>query len=84
MSVSENSTIAPSSDFEGSLQYLDEYTGIQKPGDEASIAKKIRRTQRPTNATTNSPAYADLLHLLKQGEDESEEGDKATISTVRS
>jgi hypothetical protein len=37
MSASENSTIAPSSDFEGSLQCLDEYTGMKKPGDEASI-----------------------------------------------
>ena len=75
MSVSDNSTIAPSSDVD--FQSLDENVEVQQPGQEVGVAKRFRRARRPLRPMEYSPATADSTELLKQG-------DEPKVSSVRS
>lgn len=71
MSVSDNSTIAPSSDFD--FQSLDgNVEGQQQPGQEVGgVAKKFRRARRVLRPMAHTPVTADSKELLKHGDEPS-------------
>jgi hypothetical protein len=46
MSVSDNSTIAPSSDIDGSFQSQDERTGFRQKDENGGVTKKVRHAKR--------------------------------------
>jgi hypothetical protein len=46
MSVSDNSTIAPSSDIDGSFQSQDERTGFRQQDENGGVTKKLRHAKR--------------------------------------
>lgn len=60
MSVSDNSTIAPSSDIDSLFQSLDEHVGT---GSQVGAAKRCRRLRRPLRPV----AYAESTEMLKPG-----------------
>jgi hypothetical protein len=86
MSVSDNSTIAPSSDVDGSFQSLDERSKERQPGNELSVASKGRRLRRPPRST--AMAYgADSLdgsESFNEGPNEGTEGGETQVPTERS
>jgi hypothetical protein len=64
MSVSDNSTIAPSSDVD--FQSLDGNVEGQQPGQEiGGVAKKFRRARRVLRPMAYAPATEDGAELLK-------------------
>lgn len=63
MSVSDNSTIAPSSDIDGLCLSFDDNTRFRSPSNETSVAEKARRGRRSLGT-----AAAHLEHRLDSHE----------------
>jgi len=77
MSLSDNSTIAPSSDVDGSFQSMDEPAEAHQPNVDIGIAKKSRRARRllrSTAATTGADGLGGP-GLLKEDCNDGPDGD---------
>ncbi|KAF2819488.1 hypothetical protein CC86DRAFT_362283 [Ophiobolus disseminans] len=86
MSVSDNSTIAPSSDVDGPFQSLDERSEAQQPSNEAGVAKKVRRARRSPRSTaaTYGTDSLDGSNMLKEDYNDVPNEDEADVFTEKS